>query len=317
MIHFTLIISILLLMYLVLLGLDSLQETGISWLLVVVVIKEKGSTFASENTGDPRVQVGDTPNGHANALLNGQARLSNALESISLDLELLGGGGGVHAEIDLGVDDLDAEICGGAKSSFKSGLVGSSAGSGRGGLAGKMGLVANTVNANAIGLDELDDAGSTLGLVTVVLKVVVVVEELSGSTVLVGETECNRQESLADGVIPHGLAVGSVFVEGLVDYVPAGADALVTGHHSLDVVLHDADERLVVETALGNPDGELRMPNQSVAVHLEVVLLRVCRIAVGIRKGEVVAGWLSRLPLHAVLGGEGVEVGVHNCVFLT
>lgn len=81
------------------------------------------------------------------------------------------------------------------------------------------------------------------------------------------------------------------------------------------MVLHDVNQGLVVKTAAGDPDGELGVPDKGVAVDLEVVLPRVCGVAVGIRKGEVVARWLDGLPLHAVLRREGVEVGLHDLVF--
>ena len=124
-----------------------------------------------------------------------------------------------------------------------------------------MGLVANTVDADAVGLDELDDTLGALGLLRVVLEVVVVVEELSLATVLVGEAESNGKEGIADGVVPDAGAVGTVLVQSLVDYVPARANALIAGHHSLDVVLHDANEGLVVESALGYPGRQLRVPD--------------------------------------------------------
>ena len=295
-----------------LLALDTLEEALVRRLLLVVVIPEKGSTLAREDTRNPRVLVGDTPDSHTNASLNSQARLGNALVSISLDLELLGSSRSVHAEIDLGVDNVDAKISSRAKSSLESLLVGSGSRSSGSGLASKMSLVANTVDANAVGLDELDDALGTLGLLRVVLKVVVVVEKLGLAAVLVGEAESNGKEGLADGVIPDARAVCTVLVQSLVNYVPACADALVAGHNGLDVVLHDADEGLVVKSALRYPGWQLRVPYQGVAMDLEVVFLGVCRISVGVFESEVVAGRFDRFPLHCVLGSEGVEVGLDN-----
>jgi hypothetical protein len=297
---------------LTLLGLDSLEEAGVSRLLLVVVVPEKCGTLALKDARDPGVLVGDSPDGHTSASLDSHAGFGNTLESIGLDLELLGGGRSVHAEVNLGVDDVNAKISSGTESSLEGTLVGSSTGSSGSGLAGKMGLVANTVDADAVGLDELDDASSTLGLLRVVLKVVVVVEELSLATVLVGKAESNGKEGLADGVIPDTGAVGTVLVQSLVDYIPACANTLVAGHDGLDVVLHDTNKGLVVESALRYPGRQLRVPDEGVAVNLEVVLLGVFSVSVGIRESEVVARWLNGLPLHRVLGSEGVEVGLDD-----
>ena len=298
-----------------LLGLDALEEASVGGLLHVVVVPEKGSTLVLKDTRDPRVLVGDTPDSHTNASLDVHARLGNALESIGLDLELLGSGGRVHTKVNLGVDDVNAKVSSRAESSLEGSLVGSGTGSSGSGLSGKMGLVANTVDADAVGLDELNDALSTLGLLRVVLEVVVIVEELSLTAVLVGEAESDGKEGIADGVVPDAGAVGTVLVQGLVNYVPACANALVAGHDGLDVVLHDANEGLVVEAALRYPGRQLRVPDQSVAVDLELVRLSVCRIAVGISEGVVALVWVDRLKLHRVLGSEGVEVGLDDLAF--
>ena len=108
-----------------LLGLDSLEEAGVGRLLLVVVVPEKGSTLVLKDTRDPRVLVGDTPDSHTNASLDSHARLGNTLESIGLDLKLLRSSGGVHAEVDLGVDNVDAKVGSRAESSLESSLVGS------------------------------------------------------------------------------------------------------------------------------------------------------------------------------------------------
>jgi hypothetical protein len=309
---YNLIQSFIFRLVLTLLGLDTLEEAGISRLLLVVVVPEKCGTLALKDARDPGVLVGDSPDSHTNASLDSHAGLGDALVSIGLDLELLGGGGSVHAEVNFGVDNVNAKVGSSAESSLEGLLVGSSTGGSGGGLAGKMGLVANTVDADAVGLDELDDASSTLGLLRVVLKVVVIVEELSLAAVLVGEAESNRKEGLADGVVPDTGAVGTVLVQSLVDYIPACANALVASHDGLDVVLHDTNKGFVVESALRYPWRQLRVPDEGVAVNLEVVLLGVFSVSVGIRESKVVARWLNRLPLHRVLGSEGVEVGLDD-----
>lgn len=183
-----------------LLALNTLEEALVCRLLLVVLIPKKRSTLTIEDTRDPRILVRNSPYGDTDASLDGQARFGNALKSIGLNLQLLRSSRGVHAEIELGVDNVNAKVSSGVKSSFESLLVWGGAWGSWCGLAGKMGLVANTVDADTVGLDKLNDARSTLGLLRVVLEVVVVVEELGLATVLVGEAESNREVGLANGV---------------------------------------------------------------------------------------------------------------------
>lgn len=77
-----------------------------------------------------------------------------------------------------------------------------------------MALQADAVNAGAVGLDELDDAGGALGLVGAVLEVVVVVEEAGIRIGGLGVLEGDRNIRLADGLEEDVVAVGAVFVEG-------------------------------------------------------------------------------------------------------
>lgn len=76
-----------------------------------------------------------------------------------------------------------------------------------------MALQANAVDARAVGLDELDDAGCALGLVGTVLEVVVVVEEAGIRVGSLGILEGDRNIRLADGLEEDVVAVGTVFVE--------------------------------------------------------------------------------------------------------
>lgn len=77
-----------------------------------------------------------------------------------------------------------------------------------------MALQADAVDARAVGLDELDDAGGALGLVGAVLEVVVVVEEAGIRVGGLGILEGDRNIRLADGLEEDVVAVGAVFVEG-------------------------------------------------------------------------------------------------------
>ncbi len=76
-----------------------------------------------------------------------------------------------------------------------------------------MGSETNAVNLDAVALDKLDNALSTVSLGAIVLKIVVVVEQLSLRVDLGGELEGQRQESLANGVVPHALTVGTILFE--------------------------------------------------------------------------------------------------------
>lgn len=77
-----------------------------------------------------------------------------------------------------------------------------------------MALQPDAVDAGAVGLDQLDDAGGALGLVGAVLEVVVVVEEAGVRVGGLGVLEGDGNVGLADGLEEHVVAVGAVFVEG-------------------------------------------------------------------------------------------------------
>jgi hypothetical protein len=82
-----------------------------------------------------------------------------------------------------------------------------------------MSLVANAVDPEAIGLDKLDDSHRACSLVAVVLKVVVIVFDISvcikagdagkhtvklSMLVVLGcQSESDRDKSFSDGVVPH------------------------------------------------------------------------------------------------------------------
>lgn len=77
-----------------------------------------------------------------------------------------------------------------------------------------MALQADAVDARAVGLDELDDAGGALSLVGAVLEVVVVVEEAGIRVGSLGILEGDRNIRLTNGLEEDVVAVGAVFVEG-------------------------------------------------------------------------------------------------------
>ncbi|PVH95169.1 glycoside hydrolase family 2 protein [Periconia macrospinosa] len=145
----------------------------------VVLVPNIGSAFARESLRDPRVLVGNTPNSQTNAPLDSKASLSNALVDFLLDLELLGGSGSEHADVDLGVGDVNAERGGFLESLLEVGLAGSRTRCGGARFLCEMSLVTDTVDAEAVGLDEADDAGGTIGFGVVEIDVVVVIWRVS------------------------------------------------------------------------------------------------------------------------------------------
>lgn len=121
--------------------LDSLEEAIVGRLLLQVLIPQQSGTLAGKDTRDPGEGVGDTPDGHTDTPLNGKAALCDGLVSLGLGLELLGGGGSIHADVDLGVDNVNVQAGEATEDGLKDGLAGQGAGGG-GGLLGKVSLYA-------------------------------------------------------------------------------------------------------------------------------------------------------------------------------
>lgn len=74
--------------------LNAPQETVIGRLLLVVVIEQQSTALTFEDTWNPGVLIGDTPDSHTNALLNGKASPSDVLPNCNLCGDLLGAGSG-------------------------------------------------------------------------------------------------------------------------------------------------------------------------------------------------------------------------------
>lgn len=75
--------------------------------------------------------------------------------------------------------------------------------------------------------------------------------------------------------------------------------ALVATHHSPDVILHHRNQGVLVPD-LGDPAGELRVPDKGVTTDELVVAGSPVDKAVGVAELEVTARWLGGIPLHAV-----------------
>ena len=85
--------------------------------------------------------------------------------------------------------------------------------------------------------------------------------------------------------------------------------ALVTAHDGLDVVLHDRNQGVLV-VDLGDPAGELAVPDEGVAVNELAVGLSPVDEVVGTAELEVATRRLSSIELHRVLWGDLAEVSL-------
>lgn len=128
-----------------------------------------------------------------------------------------------------------------------------------------MSLQADTVNAEALRLEQAEDPADTLGLGVGRLDVVVVVVELGLGVDLGGGLEGEGDVLLAEDVVEQGLAVGTVLVEGLVDDVPGVALALVVAGDVGDVLNDDGPQLIGGPLSGLDPGGELGVPDEGVA----------------------------------------------------
>lgn len=76
-----------------------------------------------------------------------------------------------------------------------------------------MSLETDAVDLDTVGLDESEDAGSTVGLGTVVLKIVIVVVEVSVGVDLRSELEGKWNVGFTNGVVENGLAIRSILLK--------------------------------------------------------------------------------------------------------
>ena len=79
------------------------------------------------------------------------------------------------------------------------------------------------------------------------------------------------------------------------------------------MVLHDRDQGVLV-VDLGDPVGELAVPDKGVTTDLLAVGLSPVDEPVGTVEVEVATGRLSGIELHRVLGGDLAEVGLGSVV---
>ena len=89
--------------------------------------------------------------------------------------------------------------------------------------------------------------------------------------------------------------------------------ALVAANDSLDVVLHDRDQGVLV-VDVGDPGGDLAVPDKGVTTDELAVGLGPVDEPVSTAEVEVATGRLSGIELHGVLGGDLAEVGLGSVV---
>jgi hypothetical protein len=190
-----------------------------SRLLLVVVVPQERLALARKDTRDPRVLVRGAPESDSDAAHIVEARLENVGVHFSLDLELrsLVAGRSVEPDVELGVGNVHAEVREQRQSGIQRAQArGDAASGGSGRLRGQVALKADAVDACAVGLDQLYDAGGALGLLGAIRQVVVVVKEAG---VRVGGLSVLKRDGdvgLTDGPEEDVVAVGAVFIEGCV-----------------------------------------------------------------------------------------------------
>lgn len=155
------------------------------------------------------------PDGDTNASLNIHARANDSGIGISIGLELLLGSRSVHANVQLSVSDVDAQVSEALEDGSQLGSRGGRGVLGRSALAGHVSLQTDAVDAKTVGLDESGDALGTLGLGVAVLEVVVVVVELGGGVCCQGHAEGDGDVGLTDDAEEDAVTVSSILVESL------------------------------------------------------------------------------------------------------
>ncbi len=112
------------------------------------------------------------------------------------------------------------------------------------------------------------------------------------------------------------MAQGAVFVQRLIDHVPAADAALITPHHGLYVIVHALEQTLAIQgrtfVILEDPLRNLAVPNQRVSHDEHVVLLAECYIAVRRVEGIDIGTGMDELPFQNIFRRDGVELRLHD-----
>jgi hypothetical protein len=242
-------------------GSEKAGDTGPGGLLLVVIGVEKSLAVTLEDTGDPAVLVGDTPDGNTNTALGVETSADNIGILITLSLELSGGSGdGLMADVKLGDGDLNVEISEALES-------GSELRARRSLADDQMALETNTIDGGALLLEKLDKLDSLVSLGTVLLKVVVVVVpkwsdpfisrgegglQLGSGIGLAGSLEGDAQEVSSQSAGEDAVSPLGAVIDGLVDHIPSVTITLVVLNNVGDVSLDDLSELLSRESTIRN-----------------------------------------------------------------
>lgn len=175
-----------------------------------------------------------------------------------------------------------------------------------------MALEAEALHRDAVGLQLLDQLVVGVALGVDAVDVVVVEVQLGVRVGLVGPAQGVGDVAGAERLEEDRLAVGAVLVEGLVDDVPVDDLALVVPCHRLDVVLEDGAQLVGGPGAIGEPGGELAVPDERVAADLLVVVLGEGHDLVAGGEVEDAGLGLGGVPLHGVAGGGLAELAAEE-----
>ena len=147
-----------------------------------------------------------------------------------------------------------------------------------------MALHAHGINADALRLEPPDQPAYGIALCGVGQRIVVVIQ-LCARVGLMGCTEGNLDEILANDAIERRLAERTVILYGLVNHIPAAHLALEVANHLLYVSPHAPYEHVAGYCPPGlvfeKPPRNLRMPHKAVACQRLVVVAGKSDKAVG------------------------------------
>ncbi|KAI6763855.1 hypothetical protein HG530_007644 [Fusarium avenaceum] len=280
-------------------GSEKAGDTGPGGLLLVIIGVEKSLAVALKDTGDPAVLISDAPDSNTNTALNIETRSNNVGVLVTLSLQLSSrGGNGLVADIKLGVGDLDIK----SSEALEHGDELRT----RGGLAdNEMALETNTINGSTGLLDDLDKLDGTVGLLAVLLEIVVVV--LGGGVGLPGSLEGDGEVVSSKSLVKDTVSPLSAVVNGLVDYIPSVAVALVVLNNVGNVSLDDLGELTSRELSSRNyTPVRTNTPQNHTLNNSPQAGSWLCQIRndVGGGVNELALSRLDGLPLLAVLGDE-------------
>lgn len=151
------------------LGGEDAGDGGPGGLLAELGIVDEGIAGAVERGRNPRVLVGERPDGDTDAARHVEAGPDDVGKVVTLgDLGLGAGGEGGVADVELSVGDIDTEGGEAAEGGGQVGAAGRAADD-------QVALEANTVNGGTGSLDDADNLDGPVSLGLIVLEVVVII----------------------------------------------------------------------------------------------------------------------------------------------